>query len=130
MAEQFKMTKDGKKLYKYIGPKDVVEISIPDTVEIIDDKAFAGLANLKKVTMGKAVREIGNQAFSKTAIEAITLPASVEYIGENAFTYMTMGRQKCGFPYETTSEIKLAKGNKVYHIDGKCLYKAEDVFLS
>jgi len=77
---------------RVIGPKafsscrDFKEITLPDTVTIIDEYAFSGCSSLSGVYFGRNLRVIGPGAFSSCrALKSIHLPEGVEVIGENAF---------------------------------------------
>ena len=72
------------------GPS-VTELNIPASVANIGTSAFGGLKALTKVTFseGSALKTIGNSAFSISngVLADITLPNSVESIGNSVFTY-------------------------------------------
>ena len=51
----------------------------------IPGELFSGYANLKKVTIGKTVKSIGEFAFASTGITKISLSGKVETIGDYAF---------------------------------------------
>ena len=59
-------------------------VTIPGTVEIIPEIAFAYCKNLKKVTLSEGIIEIGDYAISKTDITELVIPSSVETIGKGA----------------------------------------------
>lgn len=122
---KFKLSDDGKILYGYEGSCPS-EIDIPASVEVIEKDAFLGRETLKKVKIGNGVKTIKANAFAKTGVQAVTLPASVQSLAKNAFSYMTMGRQKYGQPYETPSALKIDKKNPYYFTDDKCLYEIKD----
>lgn len=68
----------------------VTEISIPDEIDGykvvgISDKAFCGEASLNKVTLGKYITYIGEEAFFGTGIKSIVIPDSVETVYGSAF---------------------------------------------
>jgi len=65
---------------------DVTEIIIPDSFEEVSAAAFRGCENLKKVTMGRKLRVIGEAAFFEcTSLTELILPEGVEEIGDSAF---------------------------------------------
>ena len=72
------------------GPS-VTELNIPASVANIGTSAFGGLKALTKVTFseGSVLKTIGNSAFSISSgvLADITLPNSVESIGNSVFTY-------------------------------------------
>lgn len=65
--------------------EETTEIIIPEGVKIIADEAFRyGCA--KKVTLPQGLKTIGSLAFSENIfLESVVIPASVTYIGKNAF---------------------------------------------
>lgn len=58
---------------------------IPNTVDIIGDRAFCGDTTLKYIHIPNGVTTIGNQAFASTAIKAIALPENLQTLGSCAF---------------------------------------------
>jgi len=59
---------------------------ISEEVTKIGKGAFAGLTNIKTVSIPSTVIEIGNKAFSKCkSLESVVLPDSVTKLGEKAF---------------------------------------------
>ncbi len=67
--------------------KTLSVITIPACVKAIADSAFRGNANLKTVNFeGDGLKCVGNSAFRDCVnLENITLPSSVEHVGELAF---------------------------------------------
>ncbi len=65
--------------------KYIEEIVMPDTVLTVGADAFKDCELMKNVTLSKKLKTIEDQAFSATAITAITLPNSVNYLGIGAF---------------------------------------------
>ena len=75
---------------RWIGGRDYItcieSITIPSSVEKIDDNSFDGCIGLKKVIMNFGVKEIGKQVFSAcTNLIEVTIPSSMTKIGSNAF---------------------------------------------
>lgn len=66
----------------FFGCKNLETVKLPDSVNIIDDYAFSECTSLRSINLDK-VQVIGSSAFSKTALEYITL--SARKIGSGAF---------------------------------------------
>jgi len=65
----------------------LISISIPDSVESIENKAFSGCTGLMCVIMPDSVESIGNEAFSGcTRLVDIAIPNGVKIIGNRAFS--------------------------------------------
>ncbi|MBR4881381.1 MAG: leucine-rich repeat domain-containing protein, partial [Clostridia bacterium] len=60
-------------------------VSIGYGAEIIDEDAFYWCKSLKKVVIPDTVTEIGDRAFGGTALEFVSLPASLNTLGDGAF---------------------------------------------
>jgi hypothetical protein len=68
------------------GWKNILSVSIPATVEKLNDGAFNGCSNLEKVEIkGQNLKIINQWAFANTAITEITIPASVTKFEGNTF---------------------------------------------
>lgn len=63
----------------------LAKVDIPDTVTVIDSRAFDSCVSLKSVELSNSLKELRNRAFANTAIESITIPASLEKSNEEAF---------------------------------------------
>lgn len=100
---------NGSELIFYPKTKADTSFTIPDTVKIIKNGAFNGNTKLQTVKLGArvetiegqafnncaslnnvefddALRSIGTYAFQNTSLTSISLPDSVEEIGDRAFT--------------------------------------------
>lgn len=78
------LSKDGKRLY-WVN-RNVENIEIPSTVEIIDIASIASCYELKEVKIPNGVKIIGYEAFDGCAkLSKIVIPSSVEKIYSNAF---------------------------------------------
>jgi hypothetical protein len=65
---------------------DIKNITIPASVSVIGKKAFLSCLDLTSVTLGSGVKTIGESAFEDcNRIPSITIPASVTNIGDYAF---------------------------------------------
>lgn len=68
--------------------KNLEEVIVPGTVEIIGELSFALNHNLKKVTLNEGVKEIGMKCFSQdTALVEVSLPSTLKTITSYAFVY-------------------------------------------
>lgn len=66
--------------------KDVVSVTIPDSVTLIGGSAFYSCSKLKSVVIGKSVKTISGCAFYDCkSLEKIVIPDSVKKIGSSAF---------------------------------------------
>lgn len=64
----------------------ITSIVIGNNVASVEDYAFYGCKNVKKITMGKLVEMIGASSFRKcTKLTGIVLPRSMNELGKNAF---------------------------------------------
>ena len=78
-------TKDMTKLV-WCGSEDA-EITIPDGVTEIGERAFSFHTKLKKIHLPDSITKIGKKAFYEPAFDSVTIPESVTEIGESAFKY-------------------------------------------
>lgn len=58
---------------------------IPADVAVIEEEAFMGDTSITSLVVSEGVREIGARAFSGTSVSAAELPASLEFIADDAF---------------------------------------------
>ena len=106
------MNKERTRIIQYVGDQNIAEIVIPETVEIIDDKAFGSARNLKKIKLNNGLREIGEYSFSSTAVKSISIPNSVEKLAVTAFS-----------KHQPKTKVTLKKGMKYYREDENALYR-------
>lgn len=65
----------------------IENITIPSSVELIDESAFATCSSLEKVKINDGVKSIGSEAFAGCEkLKDVEIPASVETIGSRAFS--------------------------------------------
>ncbi len=65
---------------------NIMSLTLPDRVTLIDHNAFRETNSLKTVVFGNASEiMIMSNAFYRSGLEALTIPANVTYVGEYAF---------------------------------------------
>ena len=60
-------------------------ITIPQTISSIDEKAFTGCSKLKHIDFPTSISRIQSSAFEDSGLENVDLPDSVKMIAEKAF---------------------------------------------
>ena len=84
-------------------------VSIPDEVERIEDYAFKGCSNMKRLAIGNSVKKIGVEAFGECRrLKSLSIPASVDSILSSFVD--------C----DSVSSLELKDGNRPILIEGKC----------
>jgi len=64
----------------------ITEVILPSTIKIIEDYAFYGATNLKKINFPRGLQSIGLGAFEKSGLTgSITIPGTVQTIENLAF---------------------------------------------
>lgn len=66
-------------------PQNIEEVVVANSVKKIQAHAFFGCKNLKKLTLGYSLVEIGKWAFINSPIKELYIPDNVKKIGEFAF---------------------------------------------
>ena len=79
-------SKDMRRLICYPCGKVGASYSVPNTVEVIEEFAFADNTNLREIILPDSLRRIEDQAFFQCAkLSTIHLPYGLEYIGKECF---------------------------------------------
>ena len=83
-------TIDGKQVSyigreSFLGNKYLNSVTIPDSVKVIQQGAFAECSNLSTLKFGKNVEKIYDYVFFQTNITEITLPKKLNHISGTAF---------------------------------------------
>lgn len=73
------------------GHTEITSLTLPDSLEIIGEAAFADCDNLRQVSGMSQVRIIRDRAFYHCPLEWVVLPASVESVGLGAFARQDVG---------------------------------------
>ncbi len=78
--------------------KSIKSVILPDTIEIIGDRAFFGCESLESIKLPKNLKEIGDYGISDcNLLKEITVPQGVQKIGNEAFS-MNRGLQRVSLP--------------------------------
>lgn len=72
---------------------DLLCVDIPEGVTAIEDDAFAEFHKLEKVTLPSTLKTIGERAFRLFGGELNTLPDSLDYVGSEAFYFVSLGNE-------------------------------------
>ena len=56
-----------------------------NTVDAVADRAFDGVSNLKEIALSEGLKTIGVYSFSRTGLESISIPATLQSIARYAF---------------------------------------------
>ncbi|OQA78558.1 MAG: hypothetical protein BWY30_00642 [Tenericutes bacterium ADurb.Bin239] len=72
--------------WAFFGRENLQSVTLPDSVKVIGEDAFANCVTLKTVNLGNGVEHIGFMAFDNClSLESIYLPDSVVRVDSNAF---------------------------------------------
>ena len=64
-----------------------VNVTLPDTIQVIDDMAFEGCTNLEDINLPDSITDIGGGAFYKCkSLKSISLPNGLETIKRSTFS--------------------------------------------
>ncbi|MFI3229772.1 MAG: leucine-rich repeat protein, partial [Bacillota bacterium] len=101
--------------YAFAGTK-LTSVDIPDCVSVINHGAFRDCRYLTDVTLGSCENlQIMSNVFYNTALSAIHIPATLEYIGEYSFVGL-----------ENLTEFVVDEDNKYYTAVDGVLYNKEE----
>lgn len=81
--EELRRDKSARPWEEYTGI--ITEVVLDDNLHRLGGASFAHCPNLKRVTFGKHLKEIGHDAFWDSGLETIDLPTSLEIIEWGAF---------------------------------------------
>ena len=83
---QMLLSSDGTQVIAYWGENS--EVTIPEGVQSIGDRAFRGCGSLRSLTLPSSLQSIGDYAFlGCSSLTSLTLPSSLQSIGYCAFKY-------------------------------------------
>ena len=92
------------------------ELSIPDSVTHIGKRAFEDCRNMQTLNLPKNLISIDDSAFYMCAVDSFTIPASVTYIGDFAFS-------------NGCENIYVDENNSVYSSIGGVLFNKDGTIL-
>ena len=78
----------------------ITGVIFPDTVKKVNNGTFSGCSQLSRVRLPRYLEEIGDSAFSFTALEEVELPYGLKEIGDNAF--LSTALEEVELPYGLT----------------------------
>lgn len=84
---------------------------LPQQMDSIGGYAFNYCKNIYEITLPKNITEIHAYCFSSTSIKTITIPATVERIGEQAFSYSSL------------EKVNFEKGSKLRRIGSRAFFQ-------
>ncbi len=86
-ADGVLFTCDMTHLVKYPAAKNLTQYTVPDSVAVIDNHAFAYAHSLRSIDMPDGLKEIGYGAlYNCTALNELVLPVGIETIKDSAFS--------------------------------------------
>ncbi|MDD4291303.1 MAG: leucine-rich repeat protein [Clostridia bacterium] len=97
----------------------IEKVNIPYGVVEIYENAFCGCSGLTELSLPETLRVIGNDAFADTALTSIMLPSKLESIGIN---FLGSGTSKIELCFGDNGVVKEAEK---FIIDGVCLYSKD-----
>ena len=107
-TEAFKDPENQKAL---VGRKKLEEILLPDSLELIEDRAFSGCSQITDLTIPSGVKRIGDRAFEGCYdLQTIRLPDSLAELGSDPFHFCSNLKQ-----------IEISGQNPVFYYDNGVL---------
>jgi len=107
----------------FAGLKELRHVTLPEGVDLVGDEAFKGCTSLTGVELPDSVRLIGQHAFWGTALRTLRIPASLEHVGTAAF--YTGGSIARNFK-RTIERIDIAPANGRFYLHDDILCQRRD----
>ncbi len=124
-----KQPAQGGSNYYYVNvPSSLASVTVTDT-ESIAYGAFASIHSIRNITLCNGLKTIGGRAFNDVSVLTITIPESVEYVGEYAFTRSYLDYYDKSETVEPTLTVKVAftRDNiPVGFLNNECFVLSED----
>ena len=84
VIDGYEVTSIGDSAFR--GNGDIVNVTVPGSVNVIGNRAFADCASIKSITIEYDVSMIGASAFENCySLSMINIPSTVTYLGRDAF---------------------------------------------
>ena len=70
----------------FSGRHSLKSVAIPDSVEVVGERAFKDCDGLNELRLGRGIKKIEKEAFAKcVSLQSVVIPGSVEVVGMGAF---------------------------------------------
>lgn len=100
---------------KFQNIRGIKKVTITKDVRSIGELSFCGCSDLKEVVLEEGIQEIKDKAFADTNIETMELPKSLKVLGDNVFTDTPLKQLTV---YSTLKKVGV-NNIKVFHEHGK-----------
>lgn len=104
----------------FAGCTSLISVQLPAQLQTIDDEAFQGCTQLQTLSLPGQLREIGSSAFENCAqLQQLALPASLETLEEGAFAYC----DALSVTLDASNPAFVVEQGALYDADRKTLYR-------
>ena len=100
--------------YTFCGCEKLIFVKFPGSITAIGNSAFLHCTNLKEIDFPDALSSIGINAFKNTALESVTIPASVKSVYAYAFSFC---------PYLKTVKLLSNKSETSFSVPAGLFYR-------
>lgn len=119
---------------------EITSVTLPDSLEIIGESAFAHCSKLKSVKFGKRIKAIHSFAFqSDIALEEMEIPGSIQAIQRCTFVdcislkkvILNEGVEAIGYrAFDKTALDEIYLPSTIHVLSTGCLLNASNIFLN
>lgn len=102
--------------YAFAGNKDLKTINVPKNLTTIGGYAFCGCSSLTEYTISSSVTSIGDKAFCETGLTNVTIPATVKSMEAYAF-------ENC----DSLKSAKIGVGTGSFTIEYQAFYGCDNL---